>query len=192
MTLCFATNNRNKIREIAALVGDEFIIKTMKEAGIKEDIEETGTSLEENSSLKARYVFDRTGLPVIADDSGLEVRALGGEPGVHSARYAGAQRSDRDNIGKLLVELEGEMDRDARFRTVITFLDDMGESQFEGIVEGRIIEMERGSGGFGYDPVFIPAGYDRTFAEMPLNQKNQMSHRSRAFQKLVGFLKNER
>ena len=192
MTLCFATNNRNKIREIAALVGDEFIIKTMKEAGIKEDIEETGTSLEENSSLKARYVFDRTGLPVIADDSGLEVRALGGEPGVHSARYAGAQRSDRDNIGKLLVELEGEMDRDARFRTVITFLDDMGESQFEGIVEGRIIEMERGSGGFGYDPVFIPAGYDRTFAEMPLNQKNQMSHRSRAFQKLVEFLKNER
>jgi len=188
MKLVFATNNKHKIREISALLDDRFEVIGLADVGITEDIPEDADNLADNAMFKARYVHDRTGLNVFADDTGLEVDALDGAPGVHSARYAGANRDPEDNIIKLLKELEGMEDRKARFRTVIALIFDHSEYLFEGKAEGGIIQNRRGTDGFGYDPVFVAEGYDLTFAEIPLSEKNKISHRARAMKKLLAFL----
>jgi XTP/dITP diphosphohydrolase len=188
MKLVFATNNKHKIREISDLLDDRFEIIGLADIGITEDIPEDADNLADNALFKARYVHDRTGLNVFADDTGLEVDALDGAPGVYSARYAGPGKSPEDNIIKLLKELEDVEDRKARFRTVIAIIYDNSEYLFEGKVEGAIIQKGRGNGGFGYDPVFMAEGYDLTFAEMPLSEKNKISHRARAMKKLLAFL----
>jgi len=188
MKLVFATNNKHKIREISDLLDSRFEVIGLTEIGITEDIPEDADNLADNALFKARYVHERTGLNVFADDTGLEVDALGGAPGVYSARYAGTSKDPSDNIIKLLKELEGVEDRKARFRTVIALIYDNSEYLFEGKVEGGIIHMRRGTGGFGYDPVFIAEGYDQTFAEMPLSEKNKISHRAKAMKNLLAFL----
>jgi len=188
MKLVFATNNKHQIREISDLLDSRFEVIGLTEIGITEDIPEDADNLADNALFKARYVHERTGLNVFADDTGLEVDALGGAPGVYSARYAGTSKDPSDNIIKLLKELEGVEDRKARFRTVIALIYDNSEYLFEGKVEGGIIQMRRGTGGFGYDPVFIAEGYDQTFAEMPLSEKNKISHRAKAMKNLLAFL----
>ena len=188
MKLIFATNNQHKVDEIRSVVGNKLEIITLKEAGIDIDIPEPYNTLEENASGKSKTIFEMTGTSCFSEDTGLEVAALGGEPGVKSARYAGDNRSFDANIEKLLSNLAGKDDRSARFRTVISLLIDGRETQFEGICNGQIIEEKRGLQGFGYDPVFIPAGSVKTFAEMDINEKNQYSHRKKATQKLVAFL----
>jgi XTP/dITP diphosphohydrolase len=188
MKLVFATNNKHKIREISDLLDDRFEIIGLADIGITEDIPEDADNLADNAMFKARYVHDKTGLNVFADDTGLEVDALDGAPGVYSARYAGVNKDPADNIIKLLNELEGVEDRKARFRTVIALIYDNSEYLFEGKVEGAIIQKRRGTGGFGYDPVFMAEGYDLTFAEIPLSEKNKISHRARAMKKLLAFL----
>lgn len=188
MKLIFATNNQHKVDEIRSVVGNNLDIITLKEAGIDIDIPEPYNTLEENATSKSKVIFEMTGTSCFSEDTGLEVTALGGEPGVKSARYAGDNRSFDANIEKLLSNLVGKDDRSARFRTVISLLIDGRETQFEGICNGQIIEEKRGLQGFGYDPVFIPAGSVKTFAEMDINEKNQYSHRKKATQKLVAFL----
>ena len=188
--IIFATNNAHKLGEVQALLEGKFALKTLRECGITEDIPETAETLEGNALLKARYVHERTGADCFADDTGLEVEALGGAPGVRSARYAGDEHDFDANNALLLKNLEGESNRKARFRTVIALILGGKEHLFEGIVEGRIAESEAGCGGFGYDPLFIPDGYDCTFAEMSAEEKNAISHRGRAVQKLVAFLTN--
>ena len=195
MKIVFATNNAHKLSEVSAVLGDAFELVTLREVGITEDIPETGATLDENASIKARYVYERTGLNCFADDTGLEVEALGGAPGVHSARYATDGHDFVANNRKLLRELEGKVNRKARFRTVISLIVDGVERQVEGIVEGEITTSESGAEGFGYDPLFMPEGYDRTFAEMSAEEKNAISHRGRAVAKLVEMLhdiENER
>ena len=195
MKIVFATNNAHKLSEVSALLGDRFELVTLREVGITEDIPETGATLDENASIKARYVYERTGLCCFADDTGLEVEVLGGAPGVHSARYATDGHDFAANNRKLLRELEGKTNRKARFRTVISIIVDGVERQVEGIVEGEITTSESGAEGFGYDPLFMPEGYDRTFAEMSAEEKNAISHRGRAVKKLVALLhdiENER
>jgi XTP/dITP diphosphohydrolase len=188
--LCFATNNAHKLQEIQAMLGAQFELISLEATGCKEELPETGNTLEANSLQKAQYLFDNYGnINCFADDTGLEVEALNGEPGVYSARYAGAHRNNSDNIALLLTNLKDKASRKARFRTVITLILDGIIHQFDGIVEGQIIDELRGEGGFGYDPVFVPDGYEQTFAEMTMEQKASMSHRGRAFQKLVQFLK---
>ena len=186
--LCFATNNAHKVEEVQAVLGNRFELSTLKQIGCNEELHETGNTLEANSLQKASYLFDNYQIDCFADDTGLEVTALKGEPGVYSARYAGEQRSHSDNINLLLKNLSGKTDRSAQFRTVITLIIDGKVEQFEGIVKGEIIETLRGNEGFGYDPVFIPEGFDRTFAEMTMEEKGKISHRGRAFEKLVTFL----
>lgn len=171
MELVFATNNKHKIREISDLLDKNFRILGLADLGITEDIPEEAETLEENALFKARYVHEKTGLNVFADDTGLEVSSLGGAPGVYSARYAGESKSFDDNIEKLLREMMDLSERSARFRTVIALIIDGSEYLFEGTVEGEIIRERRGSGGFGYDPVFLASGYDLTFAEIPLSEK---------------------
>jgi XTP/dITP diphosphohydrolase len=188
MKLIFATNNKHKIREISALLDDRYEVVGLADAGITADIPEDADNLADNALFKARYVHERTGLDVFADDTGLEVDALNGAPGVHSARYAGTSKDPSDNIIKLLKELEGVENRKARFRTVIALIYQNTEYLFEGKVEGRIIRKRIGTGGFGYDPVFIAEGYDQTFAEIPLSEKNKISHRAHAVRKLLAFL----
>jgi XTP/dITP diphosphohydrolase len=188
MRLVFATNNKHKIREISDLLDDRFKVLALADVSITEDIPEDADNLADNALFKARYVHERTGLNVFADDTGLEVDALDGAPGVHSARYAGANKDPDDNIIKLLKELKGVKDRKARFRTVIALIYDNREFLFEGKVDGKIIQKRRGTGGFGYDPVFMPEGYDQTFAEIPLSEKNKISHRAQAMKKLIAFL----
>ena len=166
---------------------DDFRILGLTDLNITEDIPEEAETLEENAMFKARFVHERTGMNVFADDTGLEVSALGGAPGVYSARYAGEAKSFDDNIDKLLREMGSASERSARFRTVIALILDGKEYLFEGIVEGEIIRERRGTGGFGYDPVFIASGYDRTFAEIPLEEKNSISHRARAMKQLLDF-----
>lgn len=189
MKLVFATNNKHKIREISELLDSNISILGLTDLNITEDIPEEADTLEENAIFKARYVHERTGMNVFADDTGLEVECLDGAPGVYSARYAGKSKSFDDNIEKLLREMQGSTDRRARFRTVIALILDDNEYLFEGTVEGEIISERRGSGGFGYDPVFLAGGFDKTFAEMPLAEKNTISHRARAMNKLLEFLK---
>ncbi|MCE7061772.1 non-canonical purine NTP diphosphatase [Dyadobacter sp. CY343] len=189
MKLCFATNNLNKLTEIQALLGDQFELVTLADIGCDVDIPEPYDTISENSRGKAAYVYENFQIDCFADDTGLEVTALNGEPGVKSARYAGAQRNPDDNINLLLQKLSSLPDKSARFVTVITLVLNGEFHQFEGIVEGKIIAEKRGTNGFGYDPVFVPDDFDRTFAEMTLEEKSKLSHRARAFAKLVDFLK---
>ncbi|MGA0557331.1 RdgB/HAM1 family non-canonical purine NTP pyrophosphatase [Larkinella sp. VNQ87] len=189
MTLCFATNNANKLAEISAMLGDQFDLKTLQEIGCFEEIPETQDTIAGNSRQKAQYVWEHFRVNCFADDSGLEVDALDGAPGVHSAYYGGHPRSYERNVNLLLTNLEGKTDRKARFRTVITLVLDGQYHAFEGVAEGVILTEPRGTGGFGYDPVFQPDGYDRTFAEMSLDEKGAISHRRKAFEKLIAFLK---
>jgi len=170
-------------------LGDSFNLLSLKDINCNEELPETGNTLEANSLQKAQYLYDHYQVNCFADDSGLEVNALNGEPGVYSARYAGEQRSHADNINLLLKNLEGKSDRSAQFRTVITLIQDGKISQFEGAIKGQIIEDQRGTDGFGYDPIFMPDNFDRTFAEMSLEEKGKISHRAKAFEKLIFFLK---
>lgn len=186
--LCFATNNTHKIKEISDLLGNRFSILSLAEIGCQEELPENQETLEGNSREKAQYVWENYKVNCFADDTGLEVEALGGAPGVYSARYAGPQRSDKDNINFLLQNLQNKPNRNARFRTVITLFLDGQEYQFEGMVSGKIIEAPKGSNGFGYDPVFVPSGHSRTFAEMAMAEKSSMSHRGRAMEALIEFL----
>lgn len=188
MKLIFATNNQHKTDEIRSVLDDTLEIITLKEAGIDKDIPEPYATLEANASTKSMTIFEMTGLNCFSEDTGLEVEALHGEPGVKSARYAGPGCTADANIEKLLANLEGKTERNARFRTVISLLIDGRESLFEGVCNGKIIDEKRGNQGFGYDPVFIPEGADRTFAEMGLEEKNRYSHRKKATEKLVAFL----
>lgn len=191
MKIVFATNNQHKLSEVKAVAGDKFEIVTLREVGITEDIPETGATLDENASQKAHYVYERTGLDCFADDTGLEVEALNGAPGVRSARYATDGHDFAANNRKLLMELEGKENRRARFRTVISLIRGGVEQQVEGIVTGTIAAQEAGCGGFGYDPLFIPDGHDVTFAEMTAEEKNSISHRGRAVAALKEVLDQE-
>lgn len=189
MELVFATNNNHKLHEVRELLASvAFDVVSLKDIECFEDIAETGDTLDENSLIKAKYVWDRYGKSCFADDTGLEVEALGGRPGVYSARYAGEGCSFRDNVIKLLNEMEGVENRRARFRTVITLIIDGEVHSFEGRVDGYILEKETGEEGFGYDPVFVPDGYNESFAEMPLDLKNKISHRGLAVMKLVNWI----
>ncbi len=189
--LCFATNNANKLIEVQALVADQYTVKGLRDIGCYDDIPEEEGTIEGNSQYKAQYVFNKFHQACFADDTGLEVLALDGRPGVHSARFAGAGASSEENIKLLLDSMQGITNREARFRTVVTFLSEEGAERFEGIVRGQITEVPSGSGGFGYDSIFLPDGYDKTFAEMPLSEKNTISHRAIAINKLVEFLLNK-
>lgn len=188
MKLIFATNNQHKIEELRPLIKNEFEIITLQEAGIDIDIPEPYDTLEENAAGKSKTIFEMTGTSCFSEDTGLEVAALNGEPGAKSARYAGDSRSFNANIEKLLINLANKSDRSAQFRTVISLLIDGKETQFEGICTGKIIESRKGEKGFGYDPVFIPDGADKTFAQMSMDEKAQFSHRAKATKKLVAFL----
>lgn len=193
--IVFATNNQHKLQEIREILSPEFEIVSLKEIGCHEDIPETGNTLEENALQKARYISERYHISCFADDTGLEVEALGGAPGVHSARYAeGTDHDSEANMTKLLRELEGKENRQARFRTVIALIE-LGEDEtknvhlFEGIVEGHISTERQGTEGFGYDPIFVPEGYEKSFAALGETIKNHISHRARAVKKLADYLK---
>jgi XTP/dITP diphosphohydrolase len=190
--ICLASNNTHKIVELQQMLGDTFHIKTMKDIGCEDDIEEYGTTFEQNSKIKADYIHSRYGVNVIADDSGLEVEALDNRPGVYSARYAGEPTNHQANIEKLLLELDGKENRKAKFRAVITLILDGIHHVFEGEVSGKILSEQRGKEGFGYDPVFVPNGFETTFAEMSSESKNQMSHRANAIKELLSFLKTKK
>ena len=187
-TLIFATNNNNKIQEVRSILEGTFEIQSLSEAGIHIEIPEPFLTLEENACEKARVIYKMTNANCFAEDTGLEVAALNGEPGVKSARYAGEGRDFSNNIDKLLTKLESIENPKAQFRTVICLLLDGEQHIFEGLCKGTIIAERRGQSGFGYDPVFIPDGSDKTFAEMSLDEKNVFSHRKKAIQKLVNFL----
>ena len=190
MTIVFATNNQYKVDEIRSALPEKFSIISLKESGIDIDIPEPHETLQENAAEKARTIHRLTNSHCFSEDTGLEVGSLNNEPGVHSARYAGEQKSFDKNIDKLLLNLEGSSDRTARFRTVICLILEGQEQFFEGICEGTIITEKRGTKGFGYDPVFIPTGSGKTFAEMTIDEKNLFSHRKKAMDKLVAFLNN--
>lgn len=189
--IVFATNNAHKLSEVQAVLGDRFRLVTLAEYGITEEIPEDAPTLEGNALQKARYVHERTGADCFADDTGLEVDALDGAPGVHSARYATDGHDFAANNRLLLRNLAGAADRSAHFRTVIALILDGREYLFEGRVDGRIAESEAGCGGFGYDPLFVPEGFDKTFAEMGADEKNAISHRGRAVRRLVEFLQSK-
>ena len=188
MRLIFASHNAHKVSEIKKLIDPRYVVQSLSDLDDHEEIAETGETIEENSLIKAQEIFKKHGLPTIADDSGLEVDTLNGEPGVYSARYAGPEKSDQNNLKKLLANLEGSKERGAQFKTVITYFDQSGYHQFEGIVRGNITLERKGEGGFGYDPIFIPEGREVTFAEMSASEKNKISHRGLATQKLLEFL----
>lgn len=190
MKIVFATNNAHKLSEVAQVVGDKFELVTLRECGITEDIPENEPTLEGNALAKARYVYSRTGLNCFADDTGLEVDALNGEPGVRSARYATDGHDDEANKRLLLERMQGVENRAAQFRTAVALIMDGKEYLFEGIVRGDIACEEHGAGGFGYDPLFLPEGGALTFAEMSAEAKNEISHRGRAVRKLAEFLKD--
>ena len=186
--LVFATNNAHKLEEIKAILGEQVEILSLKDIGCDTDIPETANTLEGNASLKARYIYEHYGMDCFADDTGLEVEALDGAPGVYSARYAGEGHDSEANMRKLLVNLKEITDRKAQFRTVISLIEQGEEHQFEGIVKGCILEEKRGDSGFGYDPIFQPEGYDRSFAELGNDIKNRISHRARAVALLCNYL----
>lgn len=187
----FATNNSHKLEEVTAILGEKVELLSMKDIKCDTDIPETADTLEGNALLKAKYIFDNYHLDCFADDTGLEVEALNGAPGVYSARYAGGEGHDAQaNMLKLLHELDGKENRKAQFRTAISLILDGKEYLFEGVIKGEIIKEKRGDSGFGYDPVFMPEGYDRTFAELGNDIKNQISHRALAIQKLCEFLQS--
>ncbi len=203
MKIVFATNNQHKLQEIRDILGNEFEIVSLKDIGCDVDIPETGNTLEENAMQKAQYVYDHYNLSCFADDTGLEVEALNGEPGVHSARYAeGTDHDSEANMAKLLRNLEGKDNRKARFRTVIALIQKQDVcpcgctsikkvNRFEGIVDGSIATEKHGTAGFGYDPIFVPEGYDKSFAELGESIKNGISHRARAVAKLAEYLKQK-
>jgi len=186
--LIFATNNLHKLKEIQDLLKGKFEIISLESVGINEEMTETADTLEGNALQKARFVFERTRLDCFADDTGLEVKALDGAPGVYSARYAGENPSFEDNMNKLLDSMAGIENRKARFRTVIALIIGGNEYLFEGKVDGHILEQKKGDLGFGYDPIFLPEGFEKSFAEMDPDQKNLISHRGRSVQKLANFL----
>lgn len=186
--LIFATNNQHKVDEVRHVIGDRFSIITLKEAGIDIDIPEPHDTLEENATEKSMTVYRLTGKDCFSEDTGLETEALNGEPGVKSARYAGDGRNFQANIDKLLQELNGQPNRKARFRAVISLILSGKEYRFEGICEGRITEEQKGREGFGYDPVFVPDGSSLTFAEMGMEEKNTYNHRQKAMTKMIQFL----
>lgn len=188
--LIFATNNKNKLREVSEMLHESYELSTPVDFGITEDIPETCNTIEGNASQKSHYIYERVNVNCFADDTGLEVDALNGEPGVYSARYAGEEKSSDSNMDLLLKNLDGTANRKARFRTVISIILSGEEHLFEGVVEGRITNEKSGCKGFGYDPIFIPDGYDITFAEMDSVTKNKISHRGRAVQQLIKFLNN--
>lgn len=188
MKLVFATQNENKAHEIQSLLPEYFKIISLKDIRCFDEIPETAETLEGNSLLKASFISETYNLNCFADDTGLEIEALDNRPGVHSARYAGPDKSAAANIDKVLSELEGKTSRNAQFRTLITLILNKSTFSFEGIVRGEIISEKRGENGFGYDPIFVPEGEIRTFAEMSLEEKNKHSHRARAFQKMIDFL----
>jgi XTP/dITP diphosphohydrolase len=187
--LVFATNNKHKLEEVVDILGDAIELLSLNDIECHDDIPETADTLEGNALIKAHYIYDKYHKNCFADDTGLEVEALGGEPGVYSARYAGGDGHDSEaNMTKLLNKLEGEENRKARFRTVVALIIDGEEHLFEGIVNGSIIKERRGGKGFGYDPIFVPDGYEETFAELGEEVKNTISHRARAVKKLTQFL----
>lgn len=188
MEIVFASNNAHKLEEVCSKLSKEFTVLSLKDVLGDVDIPETGDTLDENASIKSRYVFERTGKNCFSDDTGLEIAALNGEPGVYSARYAGEGCSFQDNMDKVLEKMTGAKDRSACFRTVISLILNGEEHFFEGRVDGEILTEEHGEEGFGYDPIFRPDGFEESFAEMTIEQKNEISHRGRAVQKLVGFL----
>mgnify|MGYP004458789335 FL=1 len=203
MKIVFATNNQHKLQEIRDILGSDYEVVSLKEIGCNVDIPETGNTLEENALQKAQYVYDHYHLNCFADDTGLEVEALDGAPGVHSARYAeGTDHDSEANMAKLLRELDGKENRKARFRTVICYIEKKDVCpcgctsikkihQFDGIVEGHIATEKQGTEGFGYDPIFVPEGYDQSFAQLGEEIKNGISHRARAVAKLAEYLKNK-
>ena len=185
--LIFATNNAHKLDEVRSILGSRFTVKSLKEIGCEADIPETADTLEGNALMKARFLYEKYGVDCFADDTGLEVTALGGAPGVHTARYAGNHDSEA-NMKKLLNELEKKSDRSAQFRTVIALIIEGKEFLFEGIVKGTIAKEKAGDGGFGYDPIFIPEGFTQTFSQMGNDSKNHISHRALAVEKLYNYL----
>ena len=190
MELVFATNNPHKLNEIRLILGDRFLIKSLEDIGFQDEIPENQVTLEGNASQKAFWLYNRCRLDCFADDTGLEVEALNGEPGVYSARYAGSDKNPEANIRKLLERMAEINNRRARFRTMISLVVNGEEKLFEGVTEGVILREKKGTGGFGYDPVFMPDGCDITFAEMDLSEKNRISHRGRAVGMLAEYLKH--
>ncbi len=188
MKLVFATNNKHKLIELRKMLGDSIELLSLKDINCFEEIPETNPTLEGNASQKAFYVYDKFGYNCFADDTGLEIEALNGEPGVYSARYAGEEKSAEANMKKVLQKMGEINNRKARFRTVISLVVDGDENLFEGVVDGEILKEKRGEEGFGYDPIFQPEGFSESFAQMELSEKNKISHRGRAVQKLVAFL----
>ena len=186
--IVFATNNKHKLDEIRKITAGKIEILSLSDINCNEDIEETGTTLEENALIKVRYIKNKYGYDCFADDTGLEVEALNGEPGVYSSRYAGAQCNPQDNMNKLLDALQGINNRNAQFRTVIAVTLNNNEHLFEGVVKGHITTEKHGSNGFGYDPIFMPSGYNQTFGELSDEVKNGISHRAVAMEKFIAFL----
>lgn len=190
MQLIFATHNKNKIKEVKSLIPKTIDLLSLDDINLLTEIEETASTLEGNALLKAKTIYEKTGTNCFADDSGLLVEALNGAPGVHSARYAGEQKNDEDNIQKLLQNLNSESNRKAHFKTVMALIIDGKDYLFEGIIHGKIITEKIGTNGFGYDPIFRPDGYTETFAQLNSETKNAISHRGIALQKLLEFLKS--
>ena len=188
INLIFATSNQNKVLEIQKILPKKFNIKSLKDLNYFEDVPENETTIEGNAIFKAKYIYEKFNINVFADDTGLEVEALNGKPGVHSARYAGTRRNSEKNIKKLLKNLKNIKNRNARFKTVIALIIDNKLHIFSGIVEGYILDSPKGNNGFGYDPIFCPNGFDKSFAELTLKEKNLISHRSLAMKKLIDFI----
>lgn len=188
MKLIFATHNKNKAKEVSSLMPNFIELLSLDDINFHTEIEENATTLEGNALLKAKTIFEKTGINCFADDSGLLVDALNGAPGVYSARYAGNQKSDEDNMQKLLHELQNKSDRNAHFKTVMALIIDGKEYLFDGKIEGKIISEKLGTNGFGYDPIFVPDGYNETFAQLDSETKNKISHRARALQKMLEFI----
>ena len=190
MKLLFASNNKNKVNEIRALLPDGFELLGLNDIHFSDEIVESANTYEGNALIKAKTIFEKTGIPCFADDSGLSVDSLGGAPGVYSARYAGPEKNDEANCQKLIDVLEHHNNRSAQFITVIAFVNEMGHYFFTGKIEGEIIHEKRGQNGFGYDPLFVPKGWTKTFAEVSKEDKNEISHRALAFKSFMKFLNN--
>ena len=191
MKLVFATNNKHKLEEVRAILGNRIEVLSLNDINCHDDIPETADTLEGNALIKAKYIYDKFGVDCFADDTGLEVDVLGGEPGVYSARYAGEECNSEANMHKLLHNLTGKNNRDAQFRTVIALIIKGEEKLFNGIVKGKISNEKMGDAGFGYDPIFIPEGFSESFAQMTSDMKNSISHRYRATEKLSNYLKEQ-
>ena len=190
--LVFATGNIHKLQEVQGLFKEGFALSCLKDVNITEEIPETADNLVDNALQKARYVYEKCGIPCFADDTGLEVDALDGAPGVYSARYAGEQKDSKLNMLLLLKNMNGKTNRNARFRTIIAYIDGNAQEHiFEGEIKGKIIENMAGTNGFGYDPIFVPEGYDKTFAELSSEIKNTISHRARAMEKFLSYINNK-